>query len=89
MFQLNQVSFSIPQRTLLQPTSLNFEAGYVYGLIGHNGSGKSTLIKLMARQHPISSGEILLDGKNLITGTAVNLPNVLLICRNIYHKPPI
>ena len=65
MFQLNQVSFSIPHRTLLQPTSLNFEAGYVYGLIGHNGSGKSTLIKLMARQHPISSGEILLDGKKL------------------------
>lgn len=65
VFQLNQVSFSIPHRTLLQPTSLNFEEGYVYGLIGHNGSGKSTLIKLMARQHPISSGEILLDGKKL------------------------
>jgi len=55
VFQLNQVSFSIPHRTLLQPTSLNFEAGYVYGLIGHNGSGKSTLIKLMARQQPISA----------------------------------
>ena len=65
MFQLNQVSFSIPHRTLLQPTSLNFEAGYVYGLIGHNGSGKSTLIKLMARQQPISSGDILLDNRSI------------------------
>ena len=65
MFQLNQVSFSIPHRTLLQPTSLNFEAGYVYGLIGHNGSGKSTLIKLMARQQPISGGDILLDNRSI------------------------
>ncbi|OOF58188.1 ABC transporter ATP-binding protein [Rodentibacter myodis] len=61
MFQLQQVSFSIPQRTLLHPLSLSFEAGKIYGLIGHNGSGKSTLIKLMARQHPLSQGEILLD----------------------------
>ncbi len=63
MFQLNQVSFSIPNRTLLAPISLTFERGKVYGLIGHNGSGKSTLIKLMARQNKLSSGEILVNGK--------------------------
>ncbi|OOF47332.1 ABC transporter ATP-binding protein [Rodentibacter trehalosifermentans] len=65
MFQLQQVSFSIPQRTLLHPTSLSFESGKVYGLIGHNGSGKSTLIKLMARQQKISSGEILLANRSI------------------------
>ncbi|MDC2824541.1 ABC transporter ATP-binding protein [Rodentibacter pneumotropicus] len=65
MFQLQQVSFSIPQRTLLSPTSLSFESGKVYGLIGHNGSGKSTLIKLMARQHPLSSGDILLNNRSI------------------------
>ena len=89
MFQLNQVSFSIPHRTLLQPTSLNFEAGYVYGLIGHNGSGKSTLIKLMARQQPISGGDILLDNRSIKIGRAVNLPSGLPICRNIFRKRPI
>ncbi|OOF49049.1 iron-hydroxamate transporter ATP-binding subunit [Rodentibacter trehalosifermentans] len=65
MFQLQQVSFSIPQRTLLHPTYLSFESGKVYGLIGHNGSGKSTLIKLMARQQKISSGEILLANRSI------------------------
>lgn len=65
MFQLNQVSFSIPDRTLLHPVSLSFEQGKVYGLIGHNGSGKSTLIKLMARQQKFSSGEILVKQKPL------------------------
>ncbi|WP_032092762.1 ATP-binding cassette domain-containing protein [Necropsobacter rosorum] len=65
MFQLNQVFFSISDRTLLAPTTLSLQTGKVYGLIGHNGSGKSTLLKLMARQQPASGGEILLAGKPL------------------------
>lgn len=65
MFQLKQVSFVIPQRTLLYPLDLNFNAGKVYGLIGHNGSGKSTLIKLMARQQKISGGQILLNKQDI------------------------
>ncbi|BFU59663.1 MULTISPECIES: ATP-binding cassette domain-containing protein [Rodentibacter] len=65
MFELQQVSFSIPQRVLLHPLSLSFESGKLYGLIGHNGSGKSTLIKLMARQQPISGGDILLDHRSV------------------------
>ncbi|ADO97028.1 MULTISPECIES: ABC transporter ATP-binding protein [Haemophilus] len=65
MFRLDQISFRIPQRTLLFPTSFTFDAGKVYGLIGHNGSGKSTLIKLMARQTQLSGGSISLDGKDI------------------------
>lgn len=65
MFRLDQISFRIPQRTLLFPTSFTFDAGKVYGLIGHNGSGKSTLIKLMARQTQLSGGPISLDGKDI------------------------
>ncbi|AAU37808.1 ABC transporter ATP-binding protein [Basfia succiniciproducens] len=65
MFQLEQASFAIPNRALLAPTTLTFRRGKVYGLIGHNGSGKSTLIKLMAKQNPLSSGEIFVRGKAL------------------------
>ncbi|OOH89002.1 iron-hydroxamate transporter ATP-binding subunit [Pasteurellaceae bacterium 15-036681] len=65
MFIVDQASFTIPNRTLLQPISLCFEQGRVYGLIGHNGSGKSTLIKLLAKQQPLSSGSIQFDNKML------------------------
>ena len=65
MFVVKQASFAIPNRTLLQPISVQFEQGKVYGLIGHNGSGKSTLIKLLAKQQPLSSGEILFDNQPL------------------------
>ena len=65
MFDVKQASFAIPGRTLLHPVSLQFTQGNVYGLIGHNGSGKSTLIKLLAKQQPISSGQILFQNRPL------------------------
>ena len=50
LFELADVSFAIPGRTLLHPLSLALPGRRVIGLIGHNGSGKSTLIKLLARR---------------------------------------
>lgn len=60
-FALDNVSFSVPGRTLLQPLSLTFPAGKVTGLIGHNGSGKSTLLKMLGRHHAASGGQVLLN----------------------------
>jgi iron complex transport system ATP-binding protein len=65
IFSLNNASFTVPGRTLLQPLSLTFPAGKVCGLIGHNGSGKSTLLKLLGRHHPATEGQVLLNGKTI------------------------
>ncbi|WPP02050.1 ATP-binding cassette domain-containing protein [Pseudomonas sp. HR96] len=62
MFDLQAVTFSVAERQLLQPLDLQLQHGRITGLIGHNGSGKSTLIKLLARQHAPSSGQLHLDG---------------------------
>ncbi len=63
MFQLNDISFSLPERTLLHDINLQFAPNRVYGLIGHNGSGKSTLLKLLTRQISPSAGSLLLDNR--------------------------
>lgn len=65
MFSVENATFDIPGKRLLQPISLTFEQGKVYGLIGHNGSGKSTLIKLLAKQNSYSSGKITFNHKEL------------------------
>ncbi len=64
-FTLDNVSFAVPGRTLLQPLSLAFPAGKVCGLIGHNGSGKSTLLKMLGRHHTASAGQVLLNQQPL------------------------
>ena len=65
MFRLDAVSFSLAERTLLHPLTLEIPQGQMVGLIGHNGSGKSTLLKMLARQQPASAGRVLLDDKAL------------------------
>ncbi len=64
-FALEDVSFSVPGRVLLQPLSFTFPEGKVCGLIGHNGSGKSTLLKILGRHHEASGGVARLNGKPL------------------------
>jgi ferric hydroxamate transport system ATP-binding protein len=65
LFELDAVSFAIPERVLLEPLTLTLPARRVVGLIGHNGSGKSTLVKLLARQQPASAGTIRFEGRAL------------------------
>jgi len=64
-FAVDEVSFTVGARAVLQPSTLRFSAGRVYGLIGHNGSGKSTLLKLLARQQQPTGGTIRFGGRRL------------------------
>ncbi|MFM0736317.1 ATP-binding cassette domain-containing protein [Paraburkholderia xenovorans] len=65
MYELDNVSFSVGERTLLHPLTLALPAQRVCGLIGHNGSGKSTLLKLLARQQTPGAGEVRFGGRPL------------------------
>ena len=48
MFKLESVSKSFGDQMVLQPTSIDFEAGKSTVLIGPSGCGKSTLLRLVA-----------------------------------------
>jgi simple sugar transport system ATP-binding protein len=49
----------------LAGVDFSLESGQVVGLMGDNGAGKSTLVKIMAGNFPPSTGEIVLEGKNV------------------------
>ncbi|WON77897.1 Fe3+-hydroxamate ABC transporter ATP-binding protein FhuC [Serratia sp. UGAL515B_01] len=64
-FRLEQMSFAVGGRELLQPLTLTFPQGKMCGLLGHNGSGKSTLLKILARHQRATAGQAMLNGQKL------------------------
>ena len=66
VLSLENVSYSIAGRNLLERASLMVDPGRRIGLIGRNGAGKSTLLKLIA-------GEISADGGSIRFGQRVRL----------------
>jgi ferric hydroxamate transport system ATP-binding protein len=47
---------------VVHDASIVLRPGVVTALVGPNGSGKSTLLRALARLHPISGGDVRLDG---------------------------
>jgi simple sugar transport system ATP-binding protein len=50
----------------LEDVSFTAEAARVTCILGDNGAGKSTLIRILSGVHSLSSGRLLLDGREMI-----------------------
>jgi branched-chain amino acid transport system ATP-binding protein len=51
----------------LNGVSFNMHQGQILGLIGPNGAGKTTLFNCLSRLYQPSSGDILLEGRSILT----------------------
>ena len=51
--------------TAVSDFSINVDKGEIVGLIGPNGAGKTTVFNMVTGIYTPTSGEILLDGKNI------------------------
>jgi D-methionine transport system ATP-binding protein len=77
MIRLNNITktFVLRNRTItaLSNVSINVPKGKVFGVIGASGAGKSTLIRCANLLEKPTSGEVYIDGKNLmeLSGTAL------------------
>ena len=68
MLEVKNLQVQVDNRQILNGLDLVVNAGEVHAIMGPNGSGKSTLAYVLAGKpaYEVQSGEILLDGENLL-----------------------
>ncbi len=68
------VSFGYnPERLVLHDISFVAEPGQTIALVGHTGSGKSSIINLVSKFYLPTSGEVLVDGREIRRITSSSL----------------
>lgn len=65
MFQIENLTLSYQDRTIINDISFQLPDNQITVLIGANGCGKSTLLKSLARQLTPQNGTVSLHGKNV------------------------
>ncbi|MBS1254845.1 MAG: putative ABC transporter ATP-binding protein YbiT [Deltaproteobacteria bacterium] len=62
MINITDLAMHFGNKTLFEKTSLTFDPGKSYGIVGANGSGKSTLLRLISGDEKPVSGTISVPG---------------------------
>lgn len=88
MLELRDVSvgYSTP---ILQNVTFSAQPGKLTALVGRNGCGKTTLLRAMARQQPLLTGSILLDGRSLPRYERKELARNLSFLPQVHTTPEI
>lgn len=88
--EFKNVSFFYHQtRRIIDKLNLTIKAKQKIAFVGPSGAGKSTVIKLLFRQHDISSGSIEIDGQRISRVTQESLwHNVSLVPQDpiLFHR---
>lgn len=66
MLEVKSIRGGYPKNEVLHGVSLEARAGQITAILGPNGCGKSTLLKSLCGIVPAASGEVVLDGLNLL-----------------------
>ncbi|NIZ11689.1 ABC-F family ATP-binding cassette domain-containing protein [Pseudooceanicola sp. HF7] len=74
MLRIQNISYSVAGRPLLENASATIPEGHKVGIVGRNGAGKSTLFKLIRGELVLDTGEITLPEKSRIGGVAQEVP---------------
>lgn len=77
MIEFQNITKRYKQTTILHDISLTINDGETVCLVGESGSGKTTLLKMINRLIPPTSGQILIDGRD------ISEMDVLALRRNI------
>lgn len=63
--EFKNVSYRADDEDIVMDVNFKVKAGQTVGIIGSTGAGKSTLMNLLCRFYDTTSGEVLVDGRNV------------------------
>ncbi|NQN52167.1 amino acid ABC transporter ATP-binding protein [Streptococcus suis] len=69
VLELQNITKSFGQQTILNHLSLSVKEGEVVVILGPSGCGKSTLLRCINKLESIQEGDILLDGQSILSGS--------------------
>lgn len=85
MIEVNNVSFEIDNKKILNDINLKIPEGKIYGIIGPNGVGKTTLLRCLTGIYETTTGFIKYDGKNVYDNPNVKEIIGYVADENIMH----
>jgi len=95
MIEIKNVTKCYTQKTkVIENLNLIIDDGEIFGFLGPNGAGKTTTINMITGVLEINKGDILLDGKSIITdpieakktiGYVSDDPNIFLKLKGIEY----
>ncbi len=74
MLRIEDISYSVAGRPLLEGASVTVPAGHKVGIVGRNGTGKTTLFRLIKGELTLDTGRITLPARARIGGVAQEVP---------------
>ncbi|CAA9433564.1 MAG: Bis-ABC ATPase YheS [uncultured Rubellimicrobium sp.] len=74
MLRLDDISYSVEGRSLIEHASATIPTGHKVGLVGRNGTGKTTLFKLIRGELTLDTGSIEVPRGARIGGVAQEVP---------------
>ena len=74
MLKINDISYSVEGRLLLENATAIIPSGHKVGVVGRNGTGKTTLFRLIRGELGLEGGSITLPRQAKIGGVAQEVP---------------
>ncbi|MEO3417280.1 ABC-F family ATP-binding cassette domain-containing protein [Roseovarius sp. CAU 1744] len=75
MLRINDISYAVAGRPLIEHASATIPEGHKVGIVGRNGTGKTTLFRLIRGELALETGEIALPARARIGGVAQEVPS--------------
>lgn len=76
LLELKNVTLRFGGLVAVDNVSFSVDEGEVFSLVGPNGAGKSTIFNMISRFYKPASGEILFEGKSILTKASHDIPHL-------------